>query len=574
MLLCVNFRYYISHFKDRLRQAVIDLMQGVNESEVYASYMSSSQVEDEIEDKDYLIEIVKELIIPSGFKVKGWVLRETEGYRCISHELEDEECVVLILESCILVAIYDSDEDIVSRLEIIQLKDINKIEIGVVNWLKFTTERKYSFRIYFSTLGSVDFHYTFTSIHSRSEEIKVDLQDFIKALKIATTKIKHYPPFVTCKISNKRSLPHSITNIYGYQNKLPETLEIVKTSLIKMNSNISRSRKKSIEVENFEIYNFKSASSDNLATIDEFEKTLKKQDAEIDLQNLSIQVNNGSPRAGNEFSIHPLRKYKSDDSISQHSNADLITFSSASSNSSLVEINSVCRKKDGYSYSKIVPKAPIVTQAINDKPNNAINNQKDAPKVKHVKTEDIDFTSPYLQFNDLNINEHSLLDPMDTEVNGMTENFRNKASIYLQCEPCSHEATPTLRLESLTDNVVIPSDPNHSNTSSVNQNSTGAVGLIKRQVNRVNNLPNKVIQKLSHHNHTNTTNNVSTTKTNNVPANEQTTTAMNGEQNTNNKRYLARRTNRNNQYERKELQNKRMLFIEQTKYSKTKFIFI
>ena len=224
-------RYYINHFKDTLRQKVIDSMQDDFDNDILLSEnILLNQANFENGDNIYtpLIHALKEYL-ELGDNIRGCALKELDSFRCISSDSTDQVCVLLLLNFGIVVLLYEVSNDQFISFEIVEYRSIEKIQLGTFNKYKLL-DRKLAIRIYYNMAGLTGFHFSFCSLHSRSDDMHLELNVLYDQFKFNTTRLNLHPIYISVKLTNHISKPHKITNIIdcSSKEKLKEIKKLIK----------------------------------------------------------------------------------------------------------------------------------------------------------------------------------------------------------------------------------------------------------------------------------------------------------------------------------------------------------
>lgn len=222
-------RYYINHFKDTLRQKVINSMQDDFDDDVLSENILFNQCNIEDGENSYtpLIHTVRDYLELDD-RIRGWVLKELDSFRCISFDSMSQVCVVFLLNFGIIVLLYEVSNDQFLSFEIIEYKSIEKIHFGTFNKYKLL-DRKHAIRINFNMNGLSGFHYSFCSLLSRSDENYLELNGIYKELKLNTSRLSLFPLYISVKLTDQISKPHNITSITECdpEEKLKELKELI-----------------------------------------------------------------------------------------------------------------------------------------------------------------------------------------------------------------------------------------------------------------------------------------------------------------------------------------------------------
>ena len=201
-------RYYINTFKDSVRQSIIDLMQGIYPNNFSFTDSVSEEFEN-IQITNCLIEVLREIFSNDHPEAKCWILKEANGFKCISSDFMDDLCLFFTFNFGFIVFLLESSNDFISSFEIVKYEAVEKVQFGVFNKFKLL-DRKYGLRIYYSVNERSGFHYTFCSINPKPDEAKSELNQLYNKLNIITSKLKLFPLFLTTKILNQKSLLHHL----------------------------------------------------------------------------------------------------------------------------------------------------------------------------------------------------------------------------------------------------------------------------------------------------------------------------------------------------------------------------
>ena len=207
-------RYYINHFKDSLRQCVIDSMQDdfISDSIKYDNPgWNDLDTEGEVNNSSSsLISAIKDYL-DLDETICGWALKEPDGFKCISSAPSDQ-CILILLNFAILIILYDNATDDILSYEFIEFDLIEKVQFGILSKYKLL-ERKHAIRIHFTRNQTTRYHYTFCSLFQKPDEIKLELNIINNELKFQTSLLNLFPIFVSVKISSRPSIGHDINEI-------------------------------------------------------------------------------------------------------------------------------------------------------------------------------------------------------------------------------------------------------------------------------------------------------------------------------------------------------------------------
>ena len=218
-------RYYQNRFKDRTRQAVIDLMLGVAEPEDVEDALDmdpGNLSADESAQQDRIrlvIEDVKKLLIPEHEIVLGsWPLVDAES------SINEMDSILILTQESFFVADYDDDTDRVTSCRRTLLEDLTKMELGLepsslTHKLKIKAQegrRCYVLRLFYLMDGGAGYFYAFKSTGSRFfnnmtipvksvddeiESLKAILESFKVALSVKSLNV----PVYEGRLEKKRS---------------------------------------------------------------------------------------------------------------------------------------------------------------------------------------------------------------------------------------------------------------------------------------------------------------------------------------------------------------------------------
>ena len=224
-------RYFINHFKDTLKQKVIDSMQeDFGTDFMLSEHMLLNQANNEIGDNIYtlLMHAVRDYL-ELGDDIRCWTLKELDSFKCISSDLTDQVCVLLLLNFGIIVLLYEVSNDQFLSFEIVDYKSIEKIQFGTFNKYMLL-DRKHAIRIYYKMDGLSGFHFSFCSLHTRADDMHLELSIIYNEIKFNTTRLSLYPIYILVKLTNQFSNPHSITKIVesNSDEKLKELKKLIK----------------------------------------------------------------------------------------------------------------------------------------------------------------------------------------------------------------------------------------------------------------------------------------------------------------------------------------------------------
>ncbi|KAK2178916.1 hypothetical protein NP493_526g00010 [Ridgeia piscesae] len=221
-------RYYINRVKDVYRQAAIDIMLGLDlQTEELNALALSGGVrpepaeETEVEREQNLRTLIEEsrrmLLGETEECLGAWGLIDCDPATGDPTQ-QDTDIILLLSQHAYYVANYDDDIDQVKSYQKIQLKDLEKVEIGPAPSL---FKSKYMcIRIYYtSTEGTSHFHAFRTTntrlfnniiVHIHNDEearesLKAIAETFVAAKKLTSQDL----PFIECKLDRKRTRPHS-----------------------------------------------------------------------------------------------------------------------------------------------------------------------------------------------------------------------------------------------------------------------------------------------------------------------------------------------------------------------------
>lgn len=229
-------RYYQNRFKDRTRQAVIDLMLGIVAPEAIDvdDGLELEKEENEAAQNERIklvMDDVKKMLIPEHEIILGaWPLADADSLIC------DMDSILILTQESFSVADYDDETDRVTNCRRILLEDLTKMELGMQpasfsSRLKIKTQdnRTYVLRLFYLIGGTAGFFYAFKStgtrffnnmtipvksIEDEVESLKAVLESFKVALSMKSLSV----PVYEGRLEKKRSKVIPNRPIHGHVN--------------------------------------------------------------------------------------------------------------------------------------------------------------------------------------------------------------------------------------------------------------------------------------------------------------------------------------------------------------------
>ncbi|KAI6651917.1 synaptojanin-1 isoform X3 [Oopsacas minuta] len=242
-------RYYINHFKDTLRQRVIDSMQddlGIDPAPSENSIFNQVDIfENDINDPCGLIHAVREYL-DLDENIRGWALKELDSFKCISSEASDQFFILLLLPNAILILLYQYTPGLILSYELLKYTSLESVQFGTFNKYKLL-DRKHAIRIHYNIEGSTGYHYTLGSLLSKSDDIKLELSIVFNEIKLTTSRLNYFPNYQSIKLTNQISKPHKFVKINNIGSDLRELGELRQLIKIESHDHPSASQHKTID---------------------------------------------------------------------------------------------------------------------------------------------------------------------------------------------------------------------------------------------------------------------------------------------------------------------------------------
>ena len=314
-------RYYINNFKDSLRQSVIDSMQDdfTSISIKYDPFWNDIGTEEsETNNDNSLIHAIRDYL-DLNESIRGWALKEPDGFKCISCSTSDQLCILLLLNFGILILLYENSTDDVVSYEFIEFSLIKKVQFGILNKYKLL-ERKHAIRIHFNSNGKTGYHYTFCSLFSKPDDIKLELNIINNELKFKTSLLNLFPIFVSIKLLNQPSIAHNIIDISNSSPAGEENLNDLKIMINEKSHHIFLSNQKNSDciLAKDAHSRVPSSSIENLSSND-YPNALMFESLQQSKESAQLCFAEQDSDSINQLVCFPLSKSVSDDSIYSHS---------------------------------------------------------------------------------------------------------------------------------------------------------------------------------------------------------------------------------------------------------------